>query len=84
MENRIEIFEKHISLLELQALGLEAKIEALILTINDICIQNNFPDISARFDNRFFKAFERRYLELDPKTVPEVMRAAYEEIRRNV
>lgn len=84
--NEIEIenwnvLVKHIELQEAEIFGLQAKVEALIKTIDELCVVTNQKSIYDKFDDRFFTAFQRNYLELPKDRVSEVLRAAYESIR---
>lgn len=75
------ILVKHIELQEAEIFGLQAKVEALIETIEELCVVNNQKSIYDKFDDRFFTTFQRNYLELSKDRVSEVLRDAYESIR---
>lgn len=75
------ILVKHIEMQEAEIFGLQAKVEALIETIEELCVVNNQKSIYDKFDDRFFTTFQRNYLELSKDRVSEVLRDAYESIR---
>jgi len=83
MENFIKNFNiavGHINSHEAELVGLEAKIDALMIAMYKVCKTIQRPDIFEDVDNSFFRRFERHYLEIPPEKRSDFLNDVYKSL----